>query len=54
MFDYSVLDSQENESAFAWEPPFSKDYKVYIKSREIPVYSDRFLCRKEYYYIIRY
>lgn len=41
MFDYSVFDSQENKSDFAWKPPFSDDYKVYINGKEIPVYSCR-------------
>lgn len=41
MFEYSDFYLKENSSGFQWEPPYSKDYNVYINGKEVPVYSCR-------------
>ena len=41
MVEYSIFHHEYKASAFPYEVPKSKDYKVYVNGREVPVYACR-------------
>ena len=41
MFDFSTFRHEWTHSAFSYDVPVSKDYRVFAKGREIPVYTCR-------------
>ena len=41
MVEYSIFQHEYKASAFPYEVPKSKDYKVYVNGREVPVYACR-------------
>ena len=41
MVEYSIFQHEYKTSAFPYEVPKSKDYKIYVNGREVPVYACR-------------